>query len=139
VPTSLGTRGKPRAMQSGGKPPHSKMGSAWMRGGRARTIKSWAAQNQRRPAEAGRYKVKYNCEGKEPAGRLRYERRTRSVGRFTKSKAALLGAEGVHYVNAGGAGCWQHRGYYRGGQQHCGAGDYWDDVWHAHVYYVTVG
>jgi hypothetical protein len=34
--------------------------------------------------------------------------------------AGLLGAEGVHYVNAGGAGCWQHRRYYRSGQQHCG-------------------
>ena len=27
----------------------------------------------------------------------------------------LLGAEGVHYVNAGGAGCWQYAGYYCGG------------------------
>jgi Flp pilus assembly protein TadB len=27
----------------------------------------------------------------------------------------LLGAEGVHYVNAGCTGCWEHGGYYSGG------------------------
>jgi len=34
-------------------------------------------ESQRRPAEAGRCKVRCNCEGKEPAGRRRYERKRR--------------------------------------------------------------
>ena len=38
---------------------------------------------------------------------------------ITKRKAALLGAQSVHYVDAGGARGWQHRRNHCCCQQHC--------------------
>jgi hypothetical protein len=53
--------------------------------------------------------------------------------------AALIGAAGLDYVEAGGAGGWEEGGDEGGGEEDEGGGDDWDETWDADVHHVGGG
>ena len=51
----------------------------------------------------------------------------------------LVGAEGLHYVDAGGAGGGEGAGDDGGGEEDEGGGDYWEGAGHLHVLEIAGG
>jgi hypothetical protein len=68
-------------------------------------------QRQRRPPKKQKQAAATNSTAKAKPGIPR----GRDGPLQSRKVRGLFGAQGVHYVYAGGAGCWEYGRYYRGG------------------------